>query len=86
MTVTPRLAELGSYLYESSYESQFYLVVDAHKQILLRGDTFSRYKTSLDKGSYKLVCEVSLPICTCVAMHACIISICTCLSLFESQY
>jgi hypothetical protein len=52
------LAGLSEVLYESQLESQFMLLTNEHGQVMLQGDAFGRYNTDLDKGLYKVTCEV----------------------------
>ncbi|KAB7497558.1 Tripeptidyl-peptidase 2 [Armadillidium nasatum] len=51
--VTPKCCLLSHVLYESSYESQLWMLFDSGKQLLCSGDAFSsKYNCKLDKGSY----------------------------------
>ena len=55
MQVSPKACLLNDVLYESSFESQLWMLFDTNKQLLATGDAFYRkYSCKLDKGDYIL--------------------------------
>lgn len=57
--VTPNCSLFSSYLYESEFESQFWMLFDSNKQFLAAGDfDASKYSTKLEKGDYTLKMQV----------------------------
>ncbi|RZF39809.1 hypothetical protein LSTR_LSTR000457 [Laodelphax striatellus] len=57
--VTPNCSLFSSYLYESEFESQFWMLFDSNKQFLAAGDFDAyKYSTKLEKGDYTLKMQV----------------------------
>ena len=53
--MSAKIALLNDVLYESSFESQLYMVYDSNKQLMASGDAFhKKYPMKLDKGDYTL--------------------------------
>ncbi|XP_039278356.1 tripeptidyl-peptidase 2 isoform X2 [Nilaparvata lugens] len=57
--VTPNCSLFSSYLYESEFESQLWLLFDSNKQFLAAGDFCpSKYSCKLEKGDYVLKLQI----------------------------
>ncbi|MCO5584159.1 hypothetical protein L7F22_038082 [Adiantum nelumboides] len=51
--VTPRLPALNKRIYDNEFESQFYMIADVNKRILVMGDVYPK-GVKLSKGDYTL--------------------------------
>ncbi|CAG9855173.1 unnamed protein product [Phyllotreta striolata] len=57
--ISPNLSLLSSMLYESEFESQFWMLYDSNKQLLGCGDAYpEKYTLKLDKGDYNIKIQV----------------------------